>query len=338
MYFQCGNDIGLESLVPELTSGVHGNTYRAFPREIDAKYPEVIYERFREYYQRQLSYKADTINAILGCINDLNVEAEALGDSVSHFYGVPIFYTLSDSDREVYTMTRINFIRDLLWTTITNGRYDQYATDIFPSWSWASAKANQPADTIDKLIFWNKLVGGERLQDHDGVEILVCHKLKGRINIRNFPQHQEGYKAFYPQLEVTTWTRSCDVRKDSPLRGSIHLAEQLIIRDASALEKGTVYAICLATPNFDLEHRISNISGLLVVETEPGSYRRIDVFSVQIDLADQHLSAEAALELHRAHERGEHSYQELKKNEWTGPQMLSKLPGKDWQKRTMRLV
>lgn len=338
MYFQCGNEIGIESLAPELTSGILKRTYRVFPRERNSARSEYIYECLKEYYQRRLSYKTDTINAILGIINDINVARAEYKDVVTHFYGVPVFFSLVVHDREIFSETRISFIRDLLWTTNTNGRYDQWTTNLFPSWSWASAKANQAVDATDTLNFANKIPQDERLQDYDGVEILVCHKLKGQVKIKDFLQHQEDYKAFHPFIEVNTWTRSYEVETDGPSCGRIGLAKHIVIRDALALQKRTIHAVCLTTPNFDLKRRTSSIMGLLVVETAPGSYRRVDVFSVEVNIADQYLSAEAASELRTAYERGEHSYRELKKNNWTGPQMLAKLPGQHWQKRRIRLV
>lgn len=167
----------------------------------------------------------------------------------------------------------------------------------FPSWIWASVKADRPSDDAGVLDIRNAHPHIVEAVSED-VNIQLWH-LDGRsMDMSIFVSQNDEWKAFHPCLDVTTWTRRYEVR---PIRqGSIHKIGSIglfgsatnhlqvpyrsSIYDILALEKLEVHAIGLKTSGLDIKTNRVHITGLLVVGTEPGLYRRIDLFKADVAL------------------------------------------------------
>lgn len=79
MYFQCAVQHDVESLNGGLTSALFKADYRAFPHQSISHDYMAAYGlgyRLEEYYQRQLSFKSDIIDAFLGIFNAFDASGE----------------------------------------------------------------------------------------------------------------------------------------------------------------------------------------------------------------------------------------------------------------------
>jgi hypothetical protein len=118
------------------------------------------------------------------------------------------------------------------------------------------------------------------------------------------------------------------------------------IHDPLALEKNEVHAVCLKATSFDKDENALSVSGLLVVETEPGIYRRVSRFSWDTHMHACKLSDELEEKSPRVHEYRDASGEECKEEGArgsreggrTGLKILERLRGEPWTRRTMRLV
>ncbi|KAH7071341.1 heterokaryon incompatibility protein-domain-containing protein [Paraphoma chrysanthemicola] len=340
MYFQCTVQHDVESLCCGLTSSFFKGTYRAFPyrsisHDRDAAY--ALSHRLMEYYQRQLSYKSDIIDAFLGIFMAFDASDE-LRYSVTHFYGVPMYHDKSNPE-----VARQSFLTSLLWFIKAENPGDVMYSNTFPSWTWASVKADRPLRNPGKLdIHTTKTLRPDEFSKD--IKIQLWHHDTGPMDIPTFVNQDDSWKAFYPFLDVTTWTRRCVVRLHDRghliQAGLFHMSgASMKICDALALEKREVHMICLRTSGFEARTRDIRMEGLLLVGTEPGVYRRIEFIDTTIILLDFELTKEATTELERTLNlpRLERE-QRLEKGSWKGPRVLEKLPGGMWTRQTVRLI
>jgi len=203
IYFQCLVQHQLESLWDEATSGVFHDSLRVFPQGSPTSLPELS-ARLREYYRRQLSFQTDVVDAFLGILGASNASKDLLW-SITHFFGVPICYGL---DPEV---ARHSFIRSLLWTVKTDQKRAVKHTYIFPSWTWASVKADRPPEDPGNLdLEISGLVDTTAVPE--AIDVQVCHRISGSMSISAYAQQQCDSRDFHPWLDITTWTRRFDVR------------------------------------------------------------------------------------------------------------------------------
>jgi hypothetical protein len=118
------------------------------------------------------------------------------------------------------------------------------------------------------------------------------------------------------------------------------------IQDQLALDRAEVHAICLKATGFVDDENAVSISGLLVVETEPGLYRRVVGFSRHFNLRKYKLAKEFEEELQQALGSGDESgdagkaakTRRLRQGGWNSPRVLERFVGEPWQRRTMRLI
>ncbi|KAH7079567.1 heterokaryon incompatibility protein-domain-containing protein [Paraphoma chrysanthemicola] len=340
MYFQCTVQHDIESLCCGLTSTIFKGAYQAFPyRSIshDHDAADALSHRLMEYYQRQLSYQSDIIDAFLGVFSAFDV-SEELQHSVTHFYGVPMYHDKSNPE-----VTRQSFLNSLLWFIEVQDAGDAIYSNTFPSWTWASVKADRPLNEPGELhINTAEMLRGDEFPKDINIEF--WHRDAGPMDIHTFVNQDSNWKAFHPWLDVTTWTRRyvVELNDEKHLRGTGFFdtdRERIIIRDSLALERLVVHIICLQISGFRAETRDLLIRGLLVVEIEPGVYRRVDFIDMEFWFRDFDLTYEAQVEMECTlvlppWERE----QTLKRNGWKDPDILEKLPGGVWARRTVRLI
>lgn len=347
MYFQCTEAHEVESLHPGLTTSL-------FFKDIDVVFPKYavgtnisdIGSRLSEYYKRQLSFPADIIDAFTGIINAANNSRNIQNELRDHayydgtltqFYGVLVYYDKRNPDT-----LRISFLIGLNWSVKDLDGVGTTASSLFPSWTWASVKAAQPPDQLGTFQPVSNAVPGIKTPWR-GIDVQICHRTRGLQSMSDLSEHE--YKDYHPYFDIKTWVQKCPVCRTASQAGTFELLGIVYsIVDGAAVERGEVHAVCL---DFDasawqLCHHMCTIRGLLVVEVEPGLYRRIGNFSTAMEVSDFGLSDREARRLYESFRskpgESEEYRRERKKREdsWLGPSMLEKASW--WQRRTMRLV
>ncbi|KAF2027380.1 hypothetical protein EK21DRAFT_114875 [Setomelanomma holmii] len=165
------------------------------------------------------------------------------------------------------------------------------------------------------------------------------------MDISTFRSHKDDYAAFSPWFDVTTWVAEYTVQLDQTGEPFLQVHDQRIeFRDPRISSSTILHAVCLEALGFNVRTDMVQIAGLLVLETKPGSYRRVTVFSSKIN-ATCFMSApdiEEILEKRFKPEFGESTEaREIRISrleKYIGPQVLENLPGEQWKKRTLRLV
>jgi hypothetical protein len=330
-------DVGFEEL------------YRLFPHRNVGGHTGYLNDRLREYYKRQLSFGTDTIDAFLGIVNFYST-SQSTRTKITQFYGVLFSYG-NTSERN---LPRASFLEGLLWSIRTPNNDHIFGRKVtpyftphtFPSWSWASAKAAQPAnalvDLLPQPILWQ--------YDYDiyrEIEVRAQHRRDGISQVEDLPYQEDDYKHFMPWIDITTWTRPCKVAQLSSGVGVVSLYSQdSTIQDQLALDRAEVHAICLKATGFVDDENAVSISGLLVVETEPGLYRRVVGFSRHFNLRKYKLAKEFEEELQQALGSGDGNgdvekatkTRRLRRGGWNSPRVLERFSGEQWQRRMMRLI
>lgn len=339
MYFECQYQHALES-APGLTSSVLARDQQIFlkaPASYDAfKLPYYL----EQYFLRRFSFEKDIVDALLGIIDSFN--------NRTLFYGI----ILRKGSDEWATGS---FLQNLLWHVSYTGQYDpKPASSSFPSWTWASIQANAQPDTGSRIL--------HARQEHSGLEphfsdicVEIWHESEGCMDISEFARHQDSYKSFEPWFDITTWIRRCAISNEN----TVDLYNNIIVVDDDvALQLGEVHAICLKVPPLDIKIKSSttvNVEGLIVVEVKSHIYRRIDIFSIDIpfDLFSLFFptwhtfvphTPETIPKLRKnlpvePRDIGEVEWKRwLKEHKCTGPQIIDKLPGQQWERRTIRMV
>ncbi|OJD33178.1 uncharacterized protein BKCO1_32000106 [Diplodia corticola] len=85
--------------------------------------------RIEEYSKRNLSYQSDSLNAITGVLQTL----ELSDPPIHHYYGVPMLQP-SEREAEPSTSNMDGFVQSLRWSL--NASADKKRRPDFPSWSW----------------------------------------------------------------------------------------------------------------------------------------------------------------------------------------------------------
>ena len=242
VYYQCLSGFGLEGVTrtiqrPRLET--HSNTWSwtekvpgtrpVFPILQGDQTSNTILERVSEYFERSLSFRADTVRAIIGIFNALSKTGPF---TLNQFYGMPV----SLHKKSPTTVTE-DFVERLTWVTGTvrpthlPGRrlgedYGLPNTDLstimpgaeldarttqFPSWSWAAFKADCPEGERArgiKLIFpcSHKQVDTRRSFDATDTEIRIWHHKERRRRLSNFVQSHHDFENYAPWIDITAWT------------------------------------------------------------------------------------------------------------------------------------
>jgi hypothetical protein len=334
----------LESLSPALTSVRFQSYYQVFPPGMVGNRWEDLYERLSEYYKRQLSFNTDIIDAFRGIINAFNATKFAKQPSplmsVTHFYGVPVFS--SDQGPEV---PRMSLLKGLLWEVEQQGTPLPAKAHIFPSWTWASAKANcspnAPGELYPATWLWTYYYDKNM---YEGIEVRLSHLAHGAIDMENFPALVDDYTNFQPWLDVTTWTRPFTIIQLNldPLLVPSYDDKIFALRDSGAVDEYELLAICLNGGLESSEKIRASSQGLLVVQAANGTYRRIGTYYGSTDLkmakfsnASRSMIEQGLTSCNTTGESDTEEWRQLAADGWLGPKILI---GGGWQRRTMRLV
>ncbi|KAF1837044.1 HET-domain-containing protein [Decorospora gaudefroyi] len=290
MYFQCTMMHGVESLCPNATtpSGPFRALYRVFPHggightEMDMK------RRLIEYYRRQLSFKTDIIHAFAGIVNAFN-SSKILQGKATHFYGIPIIY--ADENLDLATES---FVLNLTWSihfSSTTRPDPIQRTDAFPSWSWASAKADQADTTPGELLHESYHIDHIDIPPwaQNDTQVHVHHVQHGEMDMPTFIHQNHGYEHFLPRIKVTSWVLDCtNTPPTTTTTPSLHiLGERVRLEDASAphhthfriLFLGIYQLSNRRTPHpTHYSYRKYMVQGLVLREVKPALYRRVGLW------------------------------------------------------------
>lgn len=377
MYFQCYEDFHLEGVRPDtnLLRTCFQRDYPVFPVGRVGRHPEDLSKLLKEYYKRQLSFNTDTIHAITGIINNFQCEPHAappiatthfpisfapratlklpsratlnlppITPPAKNFYGLPVIYYARHAD-----CLRQSFLHYLQWT-VHAGESNSIPppSDLFPSWSWASHKANNSTKAINYLNMppmMGARPGYGKTWNYLRIEIDVSHVKDGPMSITQFHNHTDDYMSFAPRIDITTWTLEVKLETSS---SKVHImSDYHSIPDWATRSQAKLLAVCLSLGVQSTHYGHPDqllVNGLLVVETEPGVYRRIKPFHTGrlmtfMDMAaEQKRAWNAALKVMDSNDEIVVGMKQFVDEGWVGPAVLEKLPIEPWRKETIYLV
>lgn len=242
VYYQCLSGFGLEGVTkiilprrPERTSNnwswtekVPGTrpVFPIFQGKLDAS---TILNRLSDYFDRSLSFPADTVRAVQGIFNALKTSHAF---QLNHLFGMPIIL-----HKKLHKTAVEDFVERLTWvvgvsqpgrntgislgdeyglpntdlSTFTPGAAFSQRTDLFPSWSWASFKADCPeSERVKgiKLVFprSHKQVDTRRTFDASDTNVRICRRNGTTARLSNFVSLHHDSDDYEPWVDVTAWT------------------------------------------------------------------------------------------------------------------------------------
>lgn len=367
LYFQCYEDSHLEGFRPDtsLLNTSFLRVYPVFPVGRVGRHPEDLSKLLNEYYKRQLSFNTDTIHAITGIINNFQCEPHAAPPIATYdilfsptrnsqtppatqpaknFYGLPVIHYARHAN-----CLRQSFLHYLQWTVHAGeSNNTPPPSDLFPSWSWASHKANNTTKSIDYLNMppmMGARPGYGKAWNYLGIEIDVSHVKDGPMSITKFYYHTDDYMSFAPRIDITTWT--LEVKLETSSSKVRIMSDHHSIPDWATRSQAKILAVCLSLgvqSTCDGHPDQLLVNGLLVVETEPGVYRRIKPFHTGhlitfMDMAaEQKRAWDAALKVMDSNDEIVVGMKQFVDEGWVGPAVLEKLPIEPWRKETIYLV
>jgi hypothetical protein len=173
-----------------------------------------VYTRLEEYYHRTLRYETDNINAFAGVFRELSdrtpcetvpwkthISGLYMPRLHSHFYGIPLWLQeskLGDDDK-----TSSYFGLSLGWRIRSWGKVTS-STDggavvntSFPSWSWASTKAQRPKHDPSRMVFFGHPDIFFDIGDAD-ISVSVVHSSGERVSMLAYAAQVDDYTLFHP--------------------------------------------------------------------------------------------------------------------------------------------
>ncbi|KAK7180134.1 hypothetical protein DPSP01_012282 [Paraphaeosphaeria sporulosa] len=305
------------------------------------------------YYERELTYSSDALNAFQGVVNSYKHHAELKG-VLAHFWGLHIFAL-------PHLTAQSAFLAELAWFVVSRSGYffsapeqPAYSREVakFPSWSWAGKMANDMSTCTPRTALRHKEREGRdpfeagsstRLALADDVAITFTHAEGRQVGVEEFVQRQYNYLSFHPSFSITAWTVKGSIRTVIPLDRHETFREEGIDGGYEELDldycvewargEGSVVVVFLgAWVNVDevdvCEYdgdgyetggdRCCDVHCLLCEEVASGTVRRFGLWSVGVDNHGEVTSTQEVL-------------RSLLK-------MRVILPNGQWERRDIRLV
>jgi hypothetical protein len=220
-YFQCRQGHRVESIDPDVTIMPLDQNFEAFPQRGLGTEAIQIYDRIQEYYCKELSYDADTLNAISGIFRAFRRTLKS-----THFYGIPIMFDSEEdsvSPEDKLRLLNVSLAVGLAWRVVDCRSYKAhqwYRPDTksatFPSWTWAAYRTYQPKSDIGRLLFyyargWRIVWKPGHLELDDTIRIRLYHRSGVKMSLLEYIKHEDDYSAFHPCLELTSMSISGSV-------------------------------------------------------------------------------------------------------------------------------
>lgn len=268
IYYQCLSGFGLEGVTRTIlrrrqernsnnaswTEKVPG-TKHVFPILQSNLLGKIILSRLSEYFERALSFPADTVRAVLGIFSALRMSGAF---TLNQFYGMPVVL-----HKGIAKTVTEDFVERLTWVAgtirsphVTSPRLgDDYGlpdtdlstvmpgaelgerTGLFPSWSWAAFKVDCPEHERAKgikIVFpdSHKQVDVRRAFDAADTEIRIHHRDGTKASFSNFVRLHLDFVNCLPCIDITAWTWN-DLFSDQMLKARIDAYSMSIHSDDS---------------------------------------------------------------------------------------------------------
>jgi hypothetical protein len=196
--------------------------YYAFPAHVHDE-SHSLYDQIVEYYDRQLSFDEDVLNALSGLFRAYMTKVvphsnhQNTTDITNHFFGIPIVSKF-DSQRGV---THSSLAAGLSWRIATDTPFLASSSNIqrkakkrsgWPSWSWASFKyaslefdkyAHEEFREYAQLKSRTTEIGPDHGKD---ISVTLTRRDGTVMDLASFGAHKADYADFEPWLDITTWT------------------------------------------------------------------------------------------------------------------------------------
>ncbi|KAL6706141.1 hypothetical protein ACN47E_006057 [Coniothyrium glycines] len=277
MYYQCRTQYFAEA-VRNVGDVVMSEESKRVPQVFpclgdDGRIKDLV-QRLSEYSTRTLSFNRDLINAFLGIFNAFDA-AKIDNIRVTHFYGIPVLYRTAH-DIELATIT---FLGHLQWNIGFDQLSQEWESDTFPYWSWASEKGVRPAEDNAALSLGRldpeKPAFGANCA---GMEVRLWHKQRGSVPLSAILSPVDDHLDYLPRVDVSTWATTVSRMKGDEYPIDPDLDGML------ARQTGDVHVICLhLEKQWNMPSRIA-ITGLYCIETAAHEYRRLRNFYIMIEM------------------------------------------------------
>ncbi|KNG45391.1 het domain-containing protein [Stemphylium lycopersici] len=223
IYFQCREQLVMEQLEKEWADRTTRGDFQAINPMTWLPYAHgsvyQAYDLIIEYYGRTLRYRADSINAFAGMFRDLAERTQRLAPRPStflsapdlqqlclprenpHFYGIPVVKSIYRPCDEAKISSEFGL--SLAWAV--KGSQDENplahnqstADHDFPSWTWASRKAQRSEHDPGELTY----LGDATLKNEDPkmeLSMSVTHRSGQRMNMVEYVSQTADYTFFHP--------------------------------------------------------------------------------------------------------------------------------------------
>lgn len=174
---------------------------------------EKLYDQLTEYYKRNLSFAEDTIRAVIGVINAFQMKTDSTVTHATHFYGLPILIGSGS-----FPTASSSFADSLSWW-IPDQRTAETCGHAFPSWTWASVKANPHPDPSRDMWFCMTQV----IKHQDMIQFWLYRRGEPEAETEkvelehyvNNAQLRGKYLEFMPRVCMRSWMAVCTLPVDT---------------------------------------------------------------------------------------------------------------------------
>lgn len=263
MYFQCNTANYLETIQGEEEAFKE----RSYPGPIRRTFPNFgshvtfgdLIHQLQEYFQRELTFGTDTIDAFEGAMQAYNTRTK-YRHREEHFCG--IMFNLS---RPVDS-----FLHNLGWVVQGAKECPVNDSEAFPSWSWAAAMAKSSRQHRGHLY-----IPGRRSFVCPGATVQLRHQKEYVIDFETFVTREDDHLQYFPRLEISAWTKAILTTTTTEESNSIELFGTDV--EIESLLNGELMALCLSVDVRD-QLKTSWVQGLLVIDTGSSTYHRVQPF------------------------------------------------------------
>jgi hypothetical protein len=290
MYFQCLKTHCAEAVVPSsdffdpsasvIPDGPQKKNefseehLRLFPHRGIGTQAKDIYSRLEEFTYLKLSYSSDTLVAFYGIFNAyrrLKVDPVFL----THFWGIPVLGHRGQISEAA------TFAQGLLWNLHMYPDRSLKRQGQWPSWSWTS-DGNPVEYRLKKDHYSFHL--------QETIQVSVNHLNGSKMDISDFAAGDYDSSDFHSSINITTWTlrsRLVAGRVVFPYKpqGAFKNLKpedtHAIFRDYREGKDTDIMAVYLGLANYSFLHF------LVIEEAEPGIWKRVARWELQVNPADR---------------------------------------------------